>query len=59
MGVLGLSGGRKIRGQATEAVYEITVLEGYANVKDLTGVIAVTLGVTAKAATLSLTDTVE
>jgi hypothetical protein len=40
-------------------VYEITVLEEYVNVKDLTGVITVTLGVTVKAVTLSLTNTEE
>jgi hypothetical protein len=40
--VLELPGGRKIGGQATQAIYEIMVLEEYANLKDLTGTITVT-----------------
>jgi hypothetical protein len=40
-GVLELLGGRKIGGQATQAGYEITVLEGYAKLNDLTGTITV------------------
>jgi hypothetical protein len=49
----------KIGGQATQAVFKITVLDEYAKVNDLMGIIAVTSRVTAKVANLSLTDTVE
>jgi hypothetical protein len=58
-GVLELPGGRKIRGQATQAVHKITVLEEYAKLNDLTGTITVASGLTAKVADLSLTDSVE
>ncbi len=50
---------RKIGGQATQAVFKITVLDEYAKVNDLMGIIAITSGVTAKVDNLSLTDTVE
>jgi hypothetical protein len=36
-GVLELPGGRKIGGQANQAIYEITVLEDYAMLNYLTG----------------------
>jgi hypothetical protein len=54
--VLELAGGGKIGGQATQAVYKITVLEEYAKVNYLTGSIMVASGITAKAADLSLRD---
>jgi hypothetical protein len=48
----------RIGGQATQAVYEITILEEYAKVNYLTGIITVTSGVTPRVG-LSLTDTGE
>jgi hypothetical protein len=39
-------------------VYEIAVLKEYAELNDLTGIITVATGITAKAADLSLTDSV-
>jgi hypothetical protein len=54
-----LPGGRKIGGQAAQAVYEITVLEEYAKVNNMTGTIIVASGLNAKAADLSLTNSVE
>jgi hypothetical protein len=57
--VLELPGGWKIGDQATQAVYEIMVLEEYAKLNDLTGTITMASGLTAKAANLSLTDSVE
>jgi hypothetical protein len=58
-GVLELPGGRKIGGQATQAIYEITVLEEYTKLNDLTGTITVASGISAKVGDLSLTDPVE
>ncbi len=58
-GVLEQPGGRKIGGQATQAIYEITVLEEYAKLNDLTGTITVASGISAKVGHLSLMDTVE
>ncbi len=58
-GVLELPGGRKIGGQATQAIYEITVLEEYAKLNDLTGTIAGASGIWAKVGDLSLADPVE
>jgi hypothetical protein len=58
-GVLELPGGRKIGGQATQAVYEITVLEEYAKVNNMTGTIIVASGLNAKVTDLSLTNSVE
>jgi hypothetical protein len=58
-GVLELPGGRKIGGQATQAIYEITVLEEYAKLNDLTGTITVASGISAKVGDLSLADPVE
>jgi hypothetical protein len=58
-GMLELSGGRKIGGQATQALYEITVLEEYAKLNNLTSTITVALGISAKVADLSLTDSME
>jgi hypothetical protein len=57
MGMLELPRSHKIGGQDTQAVYEITTLEEYAKVNDLTSIISVASGVTARAADLSLTDT--
>jgi hypothetical protein len=54
--VVELLGGRKIGGQATQAVYEITVLKEYAKLNDLTGTIIMASGLIAKVADLSLTD---
>ncbi len=58
-GVLELSGRRNIGGQATQAIYEITVLEDYAKLNDLTGTITMASGISAKVGDLSLTDSVE
>ncbi len=55
--VLEMLGGRKIGGQATQAKYEIMMLDEYAKLNNLTGIIAVSEG-TAKAAN-SLTDPME
>jgi hypothetical protein len=57
--VLELPGGRKIGGQAAQAMYEITVLEEYAKLNDLTGTITVASGISAKVGDLTLTDSVE
>jgi hypothetical protein len=57
--VLELIGGRKIGCQATQTVYEITVLEEYAKLNDLMGTITVASGLSAKVADLSLTDSVK
>jgi hypothetical protein len=57
--MLELPGGRKIGGQATQAIYKITVLEEYAKLNDLTGTITVASEISAKVADLSLTDSVE
>jgi hypothetical protein len=54
----GATSGRKIRGQATQAIYEITVLEEYAKLNALTGTITVALGISAKVGDLSLADPV-
>jgi hypothetical protein len=51
-GVLELPGGRKIGGQA---IYEITVLEEYAKLNDLTSTITVASGISTKVGDLSLT----
>jgi hypothetical protein len=56
-GILELPGRRKI-GQATQAIYEITVLVEYAKLNDLTGTITLALGISAKVGDLSLTDSV-
>ncbi len=56
-GVLEIPGCNKIGGQATQAVYEITVLEVYAKITDLTKVIKVASGVTAQVADFCLADT--
>jgi hypothetical protein len=45
--------------QATQAVYEITVLEEYAKLNNLTGTITVASGISAKVGDLSLRDSVE
>ncbi len=58
-GVLELPGGRKIGGQATQAIYKITVLEEYAKLNDLTGTITVASGISAKVGDLSLADPME
>ncbi len=58
-GVLDLPGARKIGGQATQAMYEITVLEEYAKLNDLTGTITVASGISAKVGDHSLADPVE
>jgi hypothetical protein len=64
-GVLELPGGRKIGGQATQAVYEISVLEEYTKLNNLTGTITMVSGLTtvsgltAKVAYHSLTESVE
>ncbi len=58
-GVLELPGGRKIGGQATQAIYEIMVLEEYAKLNDLTGTITIASGILAKVGDLSLMDSVD
>jgi hypothetical protein len=58
-GVLELPGGRKIGGQATQAIYEIMVLEEYAKLNELTGTITEASGISAKVGNLSLADPVE
>jgi hypothetical protein len=58
-GVLELPGGRKTGGQATQAIYEITVLEEYAKLNDLTGTSTVASGIWAKVGNLSLADPAE
>jgi hypothetical protein len=50
-----LPGGHKIGEQAIQAVNEITVLEEYAKLNNLTGIITVASGLTAMVADLSLT----
>ncbi len=54
-----LPGGRKIGGQATQAIYKITVLEEYAKLNNLTGTLTVASGISAKVGDLSLADTTE
>ncbi len=51
-----MPGRRKIGGQA---IYEITVLEEYAKLNDLTSTITLASGISAKVADLSLSDSVE
>ncbi len=58
-GLLELLGGRKIGGQATQAIYEITVLKKYAKLNDQTDIITVASGIKAKVGDLSLADPVE
>jgi hypothetical protein len=58
-GVIEMKMGEKLEGQATQAVYEITVTEGYAKINDLRGTITFDSGIAAKIGDLGLTDSME
>ncbi len=58
-GVVETKEGKKLGGQAAQAVYEITVMEEYARINDLSGIITFDSGISARTGDLGLMDSME